>query len=236
MANIQDGKVYVYQAADLESATPTPVKVFDTPTDGVRFPHMIHVRPGSHEVWVTNRPPNLNGYLMRFNGDTRTVLTVPTATLETTSTVQDEPNEFAFSTDGQLAYVGHHGPTQVNVAIVNAATFTVKKLIPLIATAKAPGFVEVDLDGGRVYVVAKWGPTLAVVDMKTERVLRYIELGGFGVGYGVVATPDKKYLYIPLGVPEQSAVTVIDAKTLTVVTNIVHSDLNGPRAVRFTND
>jgi hypothetical protein len=56
MANIQDGKVYVYQAADLAGATPTPVKVFDTPNDGVRFPHIIQVCPGSNEVWVTNRP------------------------------------------------------------------------------------------------------------------------------------------------------------------------------------
>jgi DNA-binding beta-propeller fold protein YncE len=102
--------------------------------------------------------------------------------------------------------------------------------------AKAPGFADVDLDGGRAYVMAKWGSTLAVVDMKTERVLRYIELGGFRIGYGVAATPDKKYLYIPLGVPEQSAATVIDAETLTVVTNIVNTDFNGPRAVRFTNN
>jgi hypothetical protein len=33
--NIQDGKVYVYRAADLEGANPTPVKVFDTATDGI---------------------------------------------------------------------------------------------------------------------------------------------------------------------------------------------------------
>jgi hypothetical protein len=66
-------------------------------------------------------------------------------------------------------------------------------------------------------------------------VLRYIELGGFGPGYGVALTPDKKRLYIPLGVPAQSAVTVVDAKTLTIVANIVDPDLNGPRLVRFTH-
>ena len=72
-------------------------------------------------------------------------------------------------------------------------------------------------------------------DSKTERVLRYIELGGFGPGYGVALTPDKQCLYIPLGVPAQSAVAVVDAKTLAIVANIADTDLHGPRLVRFPN-
>ena len=242
MANIQDSKVYVYRAADLEGANPTPVKVFDATTDGISAPHFMMGRPGTHEVWLTNRPVNANGYLLRFNGETHTVITTPTAKLETTSTTGDEPNEFSFSKDGLLAYVGHHGaiptgsPTnQMHVAIVDAATFTVKKLIPMIASATVPGYVDIDPDGGRVYFATKWSPTLVVFDIKTERVLRYIEIGGFGPGYGVALTPDKKRLYIPLGVPAQSAVAVVDAKTLTIVANIVDTDLNGPRAVRFTH-
>jgi DNA-binding beta-propeller fold protein YncE len=239
MANIQDSKVYVYRTADLEAADPTPVKVF-TATDGISAPHFLMGRPGTQEVWLTNRPVNAHGYLLRFNGETRTVITTPTAKLETMSTTGDEPNEFSFSKDGLLAYVGHHGamftgsPTdQMYVAIVDAATFTVKKRIPMIASATVPGYVDIDPDSGRVYVATKWSPMLVVFDLKTERVLRYIELGGFGPGYGVALTPDKKHLYIPLGVPAQSAVAVVDAKTLTIIANIVDNDLNGPRAVRF---
>lgn len=71
-------------------------------------------------------------------------------------------------------------------------------------------------------------------DSKAERVLRYIDLGGFGPGYGVALTPDTQRLYIPLGTSAQSAVAVVDARIRTVVTNIVDSDLIGPRAVRFT--
>jgi DNA-binding beta-propeller fold protein YncE len=167
---------------------------------------------------------------------------MPTAKLETTSTAGDEPNELSYTKDGLLAYVGHHGgiptgsPTnQMHVAIVDAATFSVKKLIPMIASATVPGYVDIDPDGGRVYFATKWSPTLVVFDIKTERVLRYIELGGFGPGYGVALTPDKKRLYIPLGTPAQSAVAVVDAKTLTILASIVDSDLNGPRLVRFTN-
>ena len=37
MANIQDSKVYVYRAADLEGAHPTPVKVFDATAEGSAF-------------------------------------------------------------------------------------------------------------------------------------------------------------------------------------------------------
>lgn len=242
LANIQDSKVYVYRAADLEGNNPMPVKIFDAGSDGVSFPHFMMRRPGSDEVWLTNRPVDANGYLLRFDGATNTVIKLPTSKLETTSTTGDEPNELSFSSDGLVAYVGHHGGTitgsptsQMNVAIVNAATFSVKKLIPMIASATVPGYVDIDSEGGRVYFTTKWSPTLVVFDIKTERVLRYIELGGFGPGYGVSLTPDRKRLYIPLGVPAQSAVTVVDAKTLTIVANIVDPDLHGPRLVRFTN-
>jgi DNA-binding beta-propeller fold protein YncE len=241
MANIQDSKVYVYRAADLEGAHPTPVKVFDATTDGSSFPHFMMHRPGTKEVWLTNRPVDANSYLLRFNSETHTVITTPTTKLETTSTTGDEPNELSFSQDGWLAYVGHHGgiptgsPTnQMHVAIVDAATFTVKKLIPMIASATVPGYVDIDPERGRVYFATKWSPTLVVFDIKTERVLRYIELGGFGPGYGVALTPDKQRLYIPLGVPAQSAVAV-DAKTIAIIANIVDTDLHGPRLVRFTN-
>ena len=189
-------------------------------------------RPGTQEVWLTNRPVNANGYLLRLNGETHTVITTPTTKLETTSTPGDEPNEFSFSKDGLLAYVGHHGaiPTgspanQRHVAIVDAATVTVKKRIPMIASATVSGYVDIDPDGGRVYVTTTWSPTVVVFDSKTERVLRYIDLGGFGPGYGVALTPDRQRLYLALGVPAQSAVAVVDARTLTIAANIVKCTL-----------
>ncbi len=91
-----------------------------------------------------------------------------------------------------------------------------QKLIPMIASATAPAYVDIDPDGGRVHFATKWSPTLVVFHIKTEHVLRYVELGVFGPGYRVASTPDNKRLYIPLGVPAQSAVPVVDAKTLTI--------------------
>ena len=243
MASIQDSRVYVYRAVDLESAaTPTPVKVFDAAGSGISAPHFMMSRPGTNEIWLTNRPVNGKGFLMRFDGDAHTIITTPTARLETASTVGDEPNELSFSRDGQLAYIGHHGhvmtgspANQMNVAVVDASRFALKKLYPMIATATTPGYVDIDPEAGRVYFATKWSPNLVVFDIKTEQVLRYVDLGGFGPGYGVALAPDKKRLYIPLGVPAQSAVAVVDAKSLIVVANIVDSELIGPRAVRFTN-
>jgi len=234
VTNIQDSKVYVYRAADLERPNLTPVKTFGT-TDGIGGPHYLHVRPGTREVWLTNRTPTTKGYLLRFDAMTHTVITTPTLRLETTGTPGDEPSEFAFSKDGAVAFVGHHGPDQLDVAVIEAATFRLEKLISLISTAKMPAFADIDPESGRVYIMARRGPTLAALDIKTERVLRYIELGGAGVGYGVATTPDKRYLYLSLGVPEQSAVVVVDAKTLTIVSTILDPDLNGPRHVRFTS-
>ena len=94
----------------------------------------------------------------------------------------------------------------------------------MIATATTPGHDDIDPSSGRVYFATKWNPNLVVFDSKTEQVLRYTDLGGFGLGYGVALTPDKKRLYIPLGAPAQNAVAVVDAKTLTVVANIVDSE------------
>jgi hypothetical protein len=55
MANIQDSKVYLYRAADLEGADPTPIKVLAA-NDGISAPHFLMRRPGTQEVWLTNRP------------------------------------------------------------------------------------------------------------------------------------------------------------------------------------
>ena len=241
-SNIQDAKVYVYRAADIEGANPTPVKVFDTVTDGIVGPHYFLTRPHSNEIWLTLRTATTNGRLIRINGDTRTIITTPTATLETTGTPGDEPTEFAFSRDGARAYIGHHGNTITGspanssaFVIVDASAFRVTKTLETAPGYATPSFVDFDWDLDRVYFTTKWSPALVVFDLKTERILRYIDLGGYGPAYGVYTTPDKKTLYLTLGPPAQSALVVVDAKALTITANIADADLNQPRAVRFTH-
>jgi DNA-binding beta-propeller fold protein YncE len=218
--SIQDGKVYVYRAADIEGANAMPVKVFDTATDGIVGPHYFMTRPNTNEVWLTLRTPTTPGKLIRINGDTRSIIRTPSATLETTGTPGDEPTEFAFSKDGALVYVGHHGntitgsPTHSSAfVVVDARTFTVKKRLQTAPGYATPAFVDVDWSLDRVYFTTKWSPAVVVFDIKTERILRYIDLGGYGPAYGVYTTPNKKALYVTLGPPAQSAVAVLDVKT-----------------------
>jgi DNA-binding beta-propeller fold protein YncE len=219
--------VYVYRAGDLEGATPMPVKVLDTATDGIVGPHYFLTRPGTNEIWLTLRTATASGKLIRINGDTRTIIATPAATLETTGLPGDEPTEFAFSRDGARAYVGHHGNTITGspanssaVVIVDATTFTVAKTLETAPGYATPAFVDFDWDLNRIYFTTKWSPALVVFDMKTERILRYIDLGGYGPAYGVYTTPDKKTLYLTLGPPAQGAVAVLDVKTLTITANI----------------
>ena len=240
--NIQDGKVYVYRVADLEGASPAPVKVFDTTTDGIVGPHYFLTRPKTNEIWLTLRTATTKGKLIRINGDTRTIITRPATTLETTETPGDEPTELAFSKDGARAYVGHHGNTATgspantsDFVIVDADTFTVAKILQTAPGYETPAFVDFDWERGRIYFTTKWSPALVVFDIKTERILRYIDLGGYGPAYGVYTTPDKRTLYLTLGPPAQGAIVVVDAMNLTIIANIVDTDLNQPRAVRFTH-
>jgi DNA-binding beta-propeller fold protein YncE len=245
-SNLADSTVYIYQAADIEGRNPVPVKVFDA-TSGLVRPHYLAVRPHSNEVWIGNRPSNMNGTLLRFNGESRSVITMPATTLETTSLPGDEPNEIAFSKDGGLAYVGHHGntftgsPANSNeVSIVDAATFSVKKNVALAPGYDTPGYVDVDPDLGRAYFCSKWPPAVIVFDMISERILRYVELGGYGPCYSVGLTPDKRLLYAVLGYMTygstfhgQSAVVAIDTRTLVKTGNVVDADLLLPRNVAF---
>ena len=101
------------------------MKTFDS-ADGIAGPHYLQQRPETTEIWLTNRTATTSGYLMRFDGATRTVVTRPAARLETTGTPGDEPTEFVFSRDGLLAYVGHHGVDQRDIAIVDAANFRIE--------------------------------------------------------------------------------------------------------------
>jgi DNA-binding beta-propeller fold protein YncE len=242
VANIADAKVFVYSIADLEgAATPPPAATFDNATHGVDAPHFMQRRPNTNEVWLTNRPVKLGGWILRFAGNTNTQITTPFQKLNTAmgATIGDEPNEFEFNQDGSKAYLGFHGGTITGspqdikeVAVLDTTTLALTR-IATAAYAGVPGYVDTDFAKGRVYFVTKWAPTVVVFDVATNRILRYIDLGGFGPGYSVNLTPDKKRIYVALGTPAQSAIAVIDAEMLSLVGNITHTELNNPRVVRF---
>ena len=74
----------------------------------------------------------------------------------------------------------------------------------MIASATVPGYVDIDPEGGRVYVTTKWSPTVVVFDSKAERVLRYIDLGGFGPRVRGGARPTRHALYIRSALPRRA--------------------------------
>jgi DNA-binding beta-propeller fold protein YncE len=243
--------VYAYRVADIEGVSPAPVATFDKATyPFLNRPHYFGLRPGSNEIWLGNRPASAKGTVVRFNADTRTVVTIPTAALETTGIVGDEPNEIDFNKDGTLAYVGHHGhPTtgsaaaSPHITIVDATTFTVKTNVPVSPGYETPGYVDTDHDKGFVYFCTKWGragPALAIMDILTERFMRYIDVGGFGTCYDVQTTPDKKFIFLGIGWSSlgpdwfgQGAVVAIDATTYTIAANIIDTDMHMLRSVHF---
>jgi hypothetical protein len=81
---------------------------------------------------------------------------------------------------------------------------------------------------------------VVVFDVLSERVLRYVDLGGYGPCYSVALTPDKRFIYAVLGnttnAPTfhgQGAVVAIDARTLIMTANVVDTDLLHPRNAAF---
>ena len=167
------------------------------------------------------------------------MITTPTEKLETMSITGDEPNEFSFS-DGALAYVGHHGAMltgspsdQMHVAIVDAATFTVKKRIPMIASATVPGYVDIGSGGRPGLCHDQMEPDGGGVRQQGRaRVAVHRPRRVRPPGTGWRSRPTRHASTSRSALPRR-ALAVVDVKTLTVVANIVDTDLIGPRLVRF---
>jgi YVTN family beta-propeller protein len=228
------------------TAASAPTKTFDNAVDGIDTPHGFALRPNTKELWLTNRPAvNLvdttqgHGFVIRFDIDTKTVITAPTAKLETTATSGDQPNNIAFIEDGSLAYVVNTGATPsgtattpaLQVTIVNAATFVVKKQINQDAVkGRSPHAITFDPVAKRMYVANSVGATVSVIDTVNEAVIAYMDTGT--QTHGVFLTPDSKYLYVPIRNPE-SAMFEFDTATLRLQAIVGSGSLFGPHWLVF---
>jgi hypothetical protein len=244
-SNVADAKVYIYRAADIEGSNPIPVKAFDS-TAGLVRPHHLAVRPNSNEVWIGNRLSQANGTLVRFNG--RLAASSPRRphrwkrqTCRATSRMKSLFGTARSPTSDTTATRSPgRQPTTTEFSIVDTATFTVKKNVSLAPGYDTPGYVDVDPDLGRVYFCSKWPPAVVVFDTSSERVLRYVDLGGYGPCYSVALTPDKIVIYAVLGNTTNAptfhgkgAVVAIDTRTLIITANVVDTDLLLPRNAAF---
>jgi hypothetical protein len=89
LAHQGDSAVYAYDPNDL-----TAPKVAFGKEQGFNTTHGMTLRPGTDELWVTNRPPRLPGYVIRIDARTRSIVGKP---ILTTGVPGDQPNNVAFT-------------------------------------------------------------------------------------------------------------------------------------------
>jgi YVTN family beta-propeller protein len=222
--------VGAYKASDLTLIT----KVFT----GMTSAHGMLMRPGTNELWVTNRPPTPFGNVIRIDTVTQQPITTPVMNLPTLSQVEDEPNNLAFNGDASVAYVVNQGddaninvPTKVT--LIDANAFTVKQqleLDPLLG--RRPHALTYDATRKWIWICTRLGGAVAIVDTASQpqpRIVTYIPVGT--ECHDVVLTPDGRFAYTSsMGGPGIGAqagkpwyednVKVIDTSTLQVVKTI----------------
>jgi YVTN family beta-propeller protein len=91
-----------------------------------------------------------------------------------------------------------------------------RKLITIIPVTQHVQRISVSPDGRWVFTSDTEKPRLAVIDSKSNKVERWIELQG--EGYGSASTPDGKWLLVAM--PGANGVAVIDLANFTVAKTV----------------
>lgn len=167
---------------------------------GVR-PHCAVFGPKDGILYVTTE---LDNAITLIDPRTlRIVGTIPTG--------QAESHMLAISSDGVYAYTANVGPGTISV--LDLAGRTNIAVIPVAAHVQR---VSVSPDDRWVFTSDTEKPRLAVIDTKTNKVGRWIEMPG--TGYGTAPTPDGKWMLV--AIPTANAVAVVDMATMRVVRTI----------------
>jgi DNA-binding beta-propeller fold protein YncE len=222
--------VGAYRASDLTLIT----KVFT----GMTSAHGMLMRPGTDELWVTNRPSMPFGNIIRINTITQQPITTPTMNLPTLGQVEDQPNNVAFNGDAGTAYVVNQGDdaninVPTTVTLVDANTFSVKQqlqLDPLLG--RRPHALTYDAARKWMWICTRLGGVVAIIDTVSQpqpRVVTHIPVGT--ECHDIALTPDGRFAYTSsMGGPGIGAqagqpwyednVKVIDTSTLQVIKTI----------------
>jgi DNA-binding beta-propeller fold protein YncE len=221
LAHLGDSAVYAYDPANLTKPVVSlgKDKGFDTT-------HGAALRPGTDELWITNRPTQAPGFVLRVNVRTRQVVGGP---LQTTGRAGDQPNNSGFTPDGKKAYVVNQGTGMRQVTMVDPERFVVTGQIELDEQkGLAPHALIYEPTTQRMFVIAKDGGHLAALDTRTDTVLGYVPIGP--EAHGVTLGPDG-LLYATS--KKGNKMVVVEPRTLTVVTELMTAALNGPHQVIF---
>src|SRR5688500_14922828 len=119
LAHEGDSTVYAYDLNDFSAP-----RVRLGKEQGFDTVHGLGVRPGTNELWVTNRPTKAPGFLLRIDLQSRSVIGRP---LLTTGKEADRPNNVEFTSNGKWAYVVNTGSKATEVTVVDAEKFQVAK-------------------------------------------------------------------------------------------------------------
>ena len=222
LAHEGDSAVYAYDPANLD--TPAVTLGAD---QGFNAPHGLTLRPGTDELWATNRPKESPGFVLRIDARARSV--IGTA-IETTGRPGDRPNNTAFTPDGSRAYVVNNGADATEITVIDSASFSVVRQIEQDAEqGLAPHAIVYDPGTGRMLVANKDGGTISAVDTATDAVVGYVAVGE--EPHCLSLGPDG---HVYAAVKEGGSVTVIDPATLEVALRIVDPALGHPHQAVFT--
>ena len=221
LAHQGDSAVYAYDPDDLSQ--PAVVLGKDL---GFDTTHGLALRPGTDELWATNRPEDAPGFVLRIDAGTRSVIGEP---LQTTGQPGDRPNNTAFTPDGDKAYVVNTGSEATQITVIDAETFTVEKQIEQDADqGLAPHALVCDPSTQRMFVANKDSGTLTAIDLATDNIVGYVAVGE--EPHGVAVGPDG-LIYVTA--KHANRVSVVDPQTLTVVREISDHSFSGPHQILF---
>jgi len=222
LAHEGDGAVYAYDPTHLD----TPVVTLG-PDEGFDATHGLTLRPGTDELWVTNRPVDAPGFVLRIDARARTVVGAP---LRTTDRPGDRPNNTAFTADGRRAYVVNNGSDATEITVIDADAFAVRRQIEQDgALGRAPHAIAFDPATRRMFVANKDGGTISAIDTATDTVVGYVAVGD--EPHCLSLGPDGR---VYATVKQGGTVTVIDPETLAVTNRITDPALGHPHQTVFT--
>ncbi|HUP26898.1 MAG TPA: YncE family protein [Chloroflexia bacterium] len=222
IAHEGDSTVYAYDLNNFSAPTVKLGKDF-----GFDTTHGLTLRPGTNELWASNRPINGMGTIIRIDVQTRSIVGKP---LLTTGRVGDRPNNTEFTSDGKWAYVVNTGSKTTQVTVVDAEKFEVVKQIEQDATVGvAPHAIVYDPVTTRMFIVNKDSPTLSAISTKTNSVLGYFTIGA--EPHGITLGPDGM---IYATAKKGNKVVEFDPQRLTVIKEITDPKMIGPHQIIFT--
>ncbi len=221
LAHQGDSAVYAYDPTDLSAPVVTLGK-----DQGFDTTHGLALRPGTDELWSTNRPEERPGFVLRIDARKRAVIGKP---LPTTGQAGDRPNNVGFTPDGRRAYVVNTGSKATQVTVVDAEAFTVAGQIEQDSGwGLSPHAIVFDPATQRMFVANMGGGTVSAIDVATDEVVGKVAVGE--EPHGITLGPDGR---IYVAAKKSNKVAVIDPATLEVVSEIHDLSLAGPHQVIF---